>query len=223
MTEVISYNAATIAAATSTLDYSINMNGYNPNPTLLNSLMTFYSEPEHIKQLYMLISGEDKISLRLLEWTIINYAKNELLVINNGITERFSVHANYKATLSGYSKDQFDPCCRTERIDIPYLNKLLKTTIAQLNFIRWVIINKILNYIRENYSVIFKDMKTRSKTAKKTPATITSGDAMTDVATEAKKNETKTRKRRTDAINRHTVKNFKIEQCSTTLKFGINK
>jgi len=157
---------------------------YNPNSSLLTSLLQFYAVPEHIKQLYLLISSEDKISLRLLEWTVINYAKNESLIINNGITDRFSVHVSYKATLSGYSKDQFDPCCRTERIGIPYLDKILNTTVAQMNFIRWVITNNILTYIRDNYSAIFKDMKHKNKTVKK-------------------------------------QKNFKVENCNTTLSFSV--
>ncbi len=187
---------------------------YNPNSSLLTSLLQFYAEPEHIKQLYLLISGEDKISLRLLEWTVINYAKNESLVINNSTTDRFPVHVSYKATLSGYSKEQFDPCCRTERIGIPYLNKILKTTVAQMNFIRWVIDNKILDYIRENYSAIFKDMKQRNKTVKKkAPAATTDENG-------AKKPEIKTRKRRGDGAA-HTLKNFKSENCNTTLSFSV--
>ena len=187
---------------------------YNPNSALLTSLLQFYSDPEHIKQLYLLISGEDKISLRLLEWTVINYAKNDSIVINNGKTDRFYVHVSYKATLSGYSKEQFDPCCRTERIGIPYLDKILKTTVAQMNFIRWVIDNKILDYIRENYSVIFKDMKQRNKTVKK------KGPVLNADANEPKKADVKTRKRRGDTMA-HTLKNFKIENCNTTLSFSV--
>lgn len=215
MTEILSY----ISRPLSTECSRPTPIAYNPNTSLLNSLLIFYSDPNNIKQLYLLISGEDKISLRLLEWTVLNYAKNEGLVINNGTTDRFSVYSNYKATLSGYSKEQYDPCCRTERISIPYLDKLLKTTIAQLNFIRWIIKNKILDYIRVNYSIITKDMQKRSKkTVKNIPASALNSDLTND----GKKNEMKTRKRRTDSTSlSHTVKNFKIELCPTTLNFGI--
>ena len=165
----------------------------------------------------MLISCEDKISLRLLEWTVINYSKNMHLAINNGITDRFFIHANYKSTLSGYSKSQFDSCCRTKRIQIPYLDKLLTTTVAQMNFIRWAIVNKILDYIRANHTIIFKDMKARSKTAKNPP-----GDADANVSAEDKKAENKTRKRRSDSAICHTMKNFKVDNCSMTLKFTVD-
>ena len=193
---------------------------YNPNSSLLTSLLQFYAEPKHIEQLYLLISTEDKISLRLLEWTVINYAKNESLVIDNGTTERFAVHVSYKATLSGYSKEKFDPCCRTEHIGIPYLNKILSTTIAQMNFIRWVIKNNILTYIRKNYAALFKDMKEKNKTVKKRDknAALAVDASSTDAS--AKKSDAKTRKRRSDNVS-HTQKNFKVENCNTTLSFSV--
>ena len=74
-----------------------------------------------------------------------------------------------------------------------------------------------MDYIRVNYSVITKDMQKRSKkTVKNIPASALNSDLTND----GKKNETKTRKRRTDSLS-HTVKNFKIELCPTTLNFGI--
>jgi len=209
MTEVISYTSL----PPSSTDNAAAQ--YIPNASLLTSLLNFYSEPQHIKQLYMFISTEDKISLRLLEWTVINYAKNESLVINNGVTNRFFVHVNYKATLCGYSKQQFDPCCRTERVDIPYENKLLKTTIGQMKFIRWAIENKIIDYIRANYAMLFKEMNQRSKTVKKQVVKSAAKNADGSV-----KPELKTRKRRSDSLT-HTLKNFSVENCPTTIKFSI--
>lgn len=185
---------------------------YSPNASLLNSLLQFYDNIDNMKQLYLLISGEDKISLRLLEWTVINHARSEGLIINNGITDRFNIHVNYKATLSGYSKEQFDPCCRTERIGINYMDKILTTTVGQMNFIRWSIENKILDYIRTNFAALFKEMKQWSKTIKKAP--------IDPAIAEKKANGIKTRKKRSDNLN-HTQKNFKIENCKTTLSFGF--
>jgi hypothetical protein len=51
----------------------------------------------------------------------------------------------YKSSLDGYSKKFFDPFCRTERIEFQGFT----TTVAQLNFIRWCIINGIVDYITE--------------------------------------------------------------------------
>jgi hypothetical protein len=62
----------------------------------------------------------------------------------------FTVHVAYKSSLDGYSKKLFDPFCRTERIEF----KGITTTCAQINFIRWVISNGILDYIEKNKDVI---------------------------------------------------------------------
>jgi len=95
-------------------------------------------------------------------------------------------------------------------IGINYMDKILTTTVGQMNFIRWSIENKILDYIRANFAALFKEMKQWSKTIKKAPI---------DPATAEKKaNGIKTRKKRSDNLN-HTQKNFKIENCKTTLSF----
>ena len=68
------------------------------------------------------------------------------------------VYLNYKSQLKAYSKKQFDPFCRRERI-LFYVGKYngvdndpLRTTVGQLNFFRWAIQNKILDYIYDNYN-----------------------------------------------------------------------
>jgi hypothetical protein len=55
----------------------------------------------------------------------------------------FTVHVAYKSSLDGYSKKFFDPFCRTERIQF----KGYTTTVAQLNFLRWCVMNGIIDYM----------------------------------------------------------------------------
>ena len=43
----------------------------------------------------------------------------------------------------------------------------METTIGQLNFFKWAIENKIINYIQENYEDIEKDMNERNSISKK--------------------------------------------------------
>jgi hypothetical protein len=43
----------------------------------------------------------------------------------------------------------------------------METTIGQLNFFKWAIENKILDYIDKHYSLIEADMNTRNSTSKK--------------------------------------------------------
>ena len=65
--------------------------------------------------------------------------------------------------LKSYSKRRFDPFCRWDRITIP-LNETehIQTTIGQLNFFKWAMENKIIEYIEDNLSIIDYDMNSRN-------------------------------------------------------------
>jgi hypothetical protein len=71
----------------------------------------------------------------------------------------FNVYLSYRSQLKAYSKQQFDPFRRRDRINFYYeKTKFIETTIGQLNFFRWVIQNNIIEYIIANMDVIEKDM-----------------------------------------------------------------
>ena len=101
-----------------------------------------------------IINGESSISLRIVDWFVTNYAKKNFTVYNivkNNSNIRFKVYFDYKLKLKAYSKKRFDPFCRWERITIPYKDdKVIQTTIGQLNFFKWALKNKIINYIEQN-------------------------------------------------------------------------
>lgn len=83
-------------------------------------------------------------------------------------TRRFKVYVDYKLKLKAYSKRRFDPFCRWQRISIPYKGgTYVQTTLGQLNFFRWALDNKILEYIAKKYTEIEHDMNTRNSIAKK--------------------------------------------------------
>ena len=84
-----------------------------------------------------------------------------------GDVNRFKVYNDYKLKLKSYSKRRFDPFCRWERIQFPYLeNSYVETTIGQLNFFKWSIENNILHYIEQHYEDIENDMNLRNASAK---------------------------------------------------------
>jgi hypothetical protein len=79
-------------------------------------------------------------------------------------TKQFLVHFNYKRELKAYSKKLFDPFCRRDRIMFEALNQpSIMTTVGQLNFFRWFIEKKILDYIEENRTAIEADMNASIK------------------------------------------------------------
>jgi hypothetical protein len=129
---------------------------------LMQSLINFFTNRDNLDQVIPIITGKSKISLRILDWFVTNYSKKNnihyQITLNNKI-KNFIVYLDYKSQLKAYSKRQFDPFCRRERISfIDHDNNELITTVGQLNFFRWGIENNILEYIKSNYDIIENDM-----------------------------------------------------------------
>ena len=141
------------------------------NSLLLNNLMGYYKENNNLDKILKIINGESQVSLRLIDWFATNYSKKFFTVYmlknSQGDEYRFKVYIDYKLKLKAYSKKRFDPFCRWDRINIPYTNETyVQTTIGQLNFFRWVLENKILDYVLKHYDEINKDMNKRNSTTK---------------------------------------------------------
>jgi len=144
------------------------------NDLLMRNLMDFYKNHENLNKMMRIINGESKISLRIVDWFVTNFAKKNYTIyempVSEGASEtvRFKVYNDYKLKLKAYSKRRFDPFCRWERISIPYdNNSFMETTIGQLNFFKWAIENRIVDYIEDNYQDIESDMNHRNSTSKR--------------------------------------------------------
>jgi hypothetical protein len=138
------------------------------NDLLLNNLTEFYKKDDyhHLKEMLSVLNGDSKISLRIIDWFVTNYAKQQYTVYTLSSGLRFKVYNVYKLKLKAYSKKRFDPFCRWQKIEFPYGSKYVVTTIGQLNFFKWVIENEILDYIVDHYDEIEADMNTRNSTVK---------------------------------------------------------
>tara|TARA_Y100000591_G_C21816709_1_gene691161 strand:- start:1157 stop:1861 length:705 start_codon:yes stop_codon:yes gene_type:complete len=158
----------------------------NRQELLLSKLKLFYSTSK-IKKLLKIINGETKLSLRIIDWFVTNYTKknNVLLYITKSkpVTKKspsvkktkkakmesyelpFNIYLNYKSQLKAYSKKNFDPFCRRERINFYYNNDedFIVTTIGQLNFFKWAIENNVLDYIEKHIDIIESDMNKNIK------------------------------------------------------------
>ena len=194
-------------------------NLHTQNDLLMKNLMDFYNERENLLKMMSIINGESNISLRLVDWFVTNFAKKyytiyEIPEIEHGqpsktATKRFKVFNDYKLKLRSYAKRYFDPFCRWERISIPYNDdKYLETTIGQLNFFKWAIENKIIEYIQDHYTEIEKDMNERSSTAKR----------KTQTTVDTKEENGKTRKKR-EELSIFACKCIKKEEVKVIVKF----
>jgi len=175
------------------------------NDLLMKNLLEFYQKDGNLDKILSIINGEAKISLRLIDWFATNYSKKHYVVYTiqrKTRKERFKVYVDYKLKLRAYSKKRFDPFCRWDRVTIPYKDDTcIQTTIGQLNFFRWALENKILDYVRENFDPIERDMNRRNSTAKNRVAS-----------------KSKTRKKRQE-LSVSATKSIKKEDVEIVVRF----
>lgn len=125
---------------------------------LFTSLDRFYSNPERLQQLTDCLRGPDRVSLRVLDWLVTNYAKR-LNIVYPWQDTSFNVYVAYKAQLKGYKKAEFDPFCRRERISyVDSKGNEFDTTIGQLCFFKWAILHGVTSYCMQHAKVIEADM-----------------------------------------------------------------
>jgi hypothetical protein len=162
--------------------------------------MEFYKHIENLNKMMNVINGESKISLRIVDWFVTNYSKKYYTVyeipkmvhgeLSDTETIRFKVYNDYKLKLKAYAKKNFDPFCRWERISIPYDNEnYIETTIGQLNFFKWAIENKIIDFIQANYQSIEDDMNDRNSTSKRKTQSTDSKEVIESGKTRKKREE----------------------------------
>jgi len=194
---------------------------HTQNDLLLKNLMVFYEHREHLDKMMRIINGESKISLRIVDWFVTNFAKKYYTVYEllrqkeSNEKVRFKVYNDYKLKLKAYSKRRFDPFCRWERISIPYdSEKIMETTIGQLNFFKWAIENKIVDFIETNYADIENDMNHRNSTAKRRSPIDRSGENECESV-----DNTKTRKKR-EELSVSACKCIKKETVKIIVKFN---
>lgn len=188
------------------------------NDLLLKNLMNFYkthidnnfNPDNNLDKMLKIITGESKISLRIVDWFATNYAKKYYTLYTieqntDNIARRFKVYDDYKLKLKAYSKKRFDPFCRWERISIPYTTgKFIETTIGQLNFFKWALENQVIKYIEDNYDTIEKDMNSRNSTSKRKEIII---------------DNSKTRKKR-EELSISATKSIKKEKVEIVVQFN---
>jgi len=181
------------------------------NNLLLSNLMDYYKNTNQLTKMMKIINGESRISLRIVDWFVTNYAKKYFVVYeqtyeNSEETYRFKVHNDYKLKLKAYSKKRFDPFCRRERITIPFDERhSMETTLGQLNFFKWAIQNKVIDYIESHYEEIEEDMTERNSSAKKEKSPVNHSN--------------KTRKKR-EELSVSACKCIKKEDVNIIVKFN---
>ena len=143
------------------------------NNVLYDSLHKYYSNDKNIDKFNSCINGENKISLRIIDWFVTNYSKKNNIFYEtyktptgnmtfnsdgNELFKQINIYHAYKSQLKSYSKKKFDPFCRRDRLKFNCNDINIDTTLGQLNFFKWAIENMITDYILLNYQEIEYDM-----------------------------------------------------------------
>lgn len=121
---------------------------------IITSLQRFYASNPDISKVMPYFLGTSALSLRIIDWFVTKFCrKNFTHYPLDG--KDFIVYRSYKSQLKAYSKQYFDPNCRRERIMFKIQgNESFTTTIGQLNFFRWALECKVLDYIEANQETI---------------------------------------------------------------------
>jgi hypothetical protein len=176
------------------------------NALMMKKLTTFYGRNDHanLRRVLPIINGASPLSLRLIDWFVTNYAKENFTRYRLG-TSRFTVWEEYRLRLRSYKKERFDPFCRWQRVDVPFENgTYVETTVGQLNFFMWAIQKKVIDYIEQNRATIEADMSRRNSTARNKPAT---------------EGSSRTRRRRHE-LSISATKTVRKEEVEITVHFG---
>ncbi len=147
---------------------------------LLSSLSIFYDKNEkYLNILKMIIDGKHQLSLRMIDWLITIYAKNNNMVYwinlnddkiyydlpedNSNNFKKINLYLDYRSQLKSFKKINFDSFRRHDRISfISNKGTTLETTIGQLNFFKWAFNNRVINYAIENQKIIYDNMSKNS-------------------------------------------------------------
>jgi hypothetical protein len=109
-----------------------------------------------------LVENGRPVSLRLVDWAAVNYSKQfpvrYVVDDGNGGQTMFNMHNSYRQWLKIWRRKGFDIFRRRHRIHFLVDQKPVYTTIAQVNFMLWMKLNKVLEWCEENKEIIEKNM-----------------------------------------------------------------
>ena len=134
---------------------------------MMESLQDFYAKSANMKKLLDMVQNNSGVSLRVIDHLVTNYAQKHNVIYDikrGGKVKKFFLYLDYKAQLKAYSKKQFDPFCRADRIIFGNKNVQLETTVGQLNFFRWAIMNNVITYAKRHLNKIKADLDNKDET-----------------------------------------------------------
>jgi hypothetical protein len=192
--------------------------GSGARDMLMVSLSRFYSQKNNMQRVLPYITCSSDVSLRLIDWFVTNFSKKNNTILARtvqGNMMHFNVYLNYRAQLKAYSKQQFDPFRRRDRVMFFYdRNRSVETTVGQLNFFRWMLQNDVLDYVVEYASEIETDMVHSQKSPATTSAASVKKTASGKKGAPEKKDASNSSKK--GSVDDGRKKRVELSQCKAT-------
>lgn len=168
---------------------------------LLTSITNYFEKNKCLKQcLSDVVNGKSVLSLRVIDWFVTHYTRSHNVIYwvddhKNRLVETFPstggntlrkvhLHLDYRAQLKSYTKLNFDPFRRHNRISFvidTQPHTVIETTIGQLNFFRWCFQNHIIEYVCNHLTDIEAHMASFIQT-KKSTGSVGTGEKKPEVA-----------------------------------------
>lgn len=131
---------------------------------VLNSLQCLQTDERFETMIVPIIERSSTISLRTLEHFVLSYAKRFRVSFRQSDQSVIFYYPDYKANLTSFPKKLFDPFGRTEEDDKIMFSygsegKLVCTTVGQLNFFKWALQFRLIEYVQAHLSEIEHDKK----------------------------------------------------------------
>jgi hypothetical protein len=141
----------------------------------LEKIHVYYNDERLTEVLLPIITKDDRLSLRALDWLVTNYAKKVPIVFNIKPPDCpevvVNIYRSYKSWLWNHKRKNFDPFRRRKRIFFRLDGTLHESTVGQLNFFFWASRYGVLEYARNHIDEIEKDQAESTKNAPAPPQT----------------------------------------------------
>jgi len=118
---------------------------------LLQDITVWWDDEDRLHNILVpLLNQTYTLSLRIIDWCVTNYSKAFPVTIETTQGTLFNLYYSYKLQLRCHKRNSFDPFRRRNKIWFQSNGKEYHTTPAQLNFLKWVVENNILDYCQKN-------------------------------------------------------------------------
>ena len=125
---------------------------------LLRTLKREYTPAIARDVLLPLLSQKAAVSLRVLDWAVVNWSRQHNVIATSPTGQRVNVHHSYRVALAHWRRKLFDPFRRRLRIGVHIDGEVHETTLGQANFVLFAYRTGVLAYVLGHAAEIEADM-----------------------------------------------------------------